>query len=107
MRADHRGRGHATTIVDEVERIIRGAYELGALSATDAAIGLYEARGWRRWEGPTAVLTPERQRAHAGGRRLGLASSRQPRRSDITAEIACDPARRRRVVRSRTVGGRA
>ncbi|MGZ5958666.1 MAG: hypothetical protein ACXWLI_09665, partial [Myxococcaceae bacterium] len=34
-----------------------GAYDLGALSATDDGAPFYEALGWTRWEGPTSVLT--------------------------------------------------
>lgn len=41
-----------------LEAVIRGAHDLGALGATDAALGFYAARGWRRWEGPTSALTP-------------------------------------------------
>jgi aminoglycoside 2'-N-acetyltransferase I len=51
-------RGIGDALMAAVEEVIRGAYELGALGATDAAIPLYERRGWRRWEGPTAALTP-------------------------------------------------
>jgi aminoglycoside 2'-N-acetyltransferase I len=39
-------------------RVIGGAYELGALGATDEAEALYERLGWRRWEGPLSALTP-------------------------------------------------
>jgi aminoglycoside 2'-N-acetyltransferase I len=38
--------------------VIDGAYDLGALAATDEAIGVYERHGWRRWTGPLSVLTP-------------------------------------------------
>ena len=58
VRADRRRRGHAGALMGGLERVLRGAYELGALGATDAAAGLYAARGWRRWEGPTSALTP-------------------------------------------------
>jgi aminoglycoside 2'-N-acetyltransferase I len=44
--------------MDALERVIRGAYDLGALSATDDGAALYAARGWLRWEGPTSALTP-------------------------------------------------
>jgi aminoglycoside 2'-N-acetyltransferase I len=58
VRADRRGRGHATALMDTLERVLCGAYELGALSATERAATLYERRGWRRWRGPTSTLTP-------------------------------------------------
>jgi len=42
-----------------LERIVRGAYELGALSASDAGAAVYGARGWLPWSGPTSALTPD------------------------------------------------
>jgi aminoglycoside 2'-N-acetyltransferase I len=59
VRADRRGRGHGWALMEAIEQHIRATCELGALGATDAAAGLYAARGWRRWEGPTSALTPE------------------------------------------------
>jgi aminoglycoside 2'-N-acetyltransferase I len=44
--------------MEALERVIRAAYELGALGATEEAVGLYTARGWKRWLGPTSALTP-------------------------------------------------
>jgi aminoglycoside 2'-N-acetyltransferase I len=35
VRADQRRRGHGAALMDAVESVIRRAYELGALSATD------------------------------------------------------------------------
>jgi aminoglycoside 2'-N-acetyltransferase I len=58
MRADRRRRGHGAALMDALERVVRGAYEVGALGATDDGAGLYTARGWQRWQGPTSVLTP-------------------------------------------------
>jgi aminoglycoside 2'-N-acetyltransferase I len=45
--------------MDVSERIIRGAYEVGALGSTDAGAAFYAARGWLRWLGPCSALTPE------------------------------------------------
>jgi aminoglycoside 2'-N-acetyltransferase I len=59
VRADRRGRGHGAAVMAAVERVIRGAYDLGALGSTDAALGFYGARGWRPWEGPLRALTPD------------------------------------------------
>jgi aminoglycoside 2'-N-acetyltransferase I len=42
----------------EVEAVVRGAHDLGALSATDDGVALYTVRLWVRWRGPTSVLTP-------------------------------------------------
>jgi aminoglycoside 2'-N-acetyltransferase I len=59
VRADRRRRGHATALMEALERVIRAAYDLGALGASDDAVALYEARGWRPWLGPTSALTPD------------------------------------------------
>jgi aminoglycoside 2'-N-acetyltransferase I len=53
-----RGRGLAAAVMSEAERIIDHAYDLGALSASAAGRGLYLARGWLPWPGPTGVLSP-------------------------------------------------
>jgi aminoglycoside 2'-N-acetyltransferase I len=58
VRADRRGRGHGTAMMEALERVLRGAYDLGALGATDEAAEFYASRGWKRWEGPTSALTP-------------------------------------------------
>jgi aminoglycoside 2'-N-acetyltransferase I len=59
VRADRRGRGHGAAVMAALERVIRGASDLGALGATDAALGFYAARGWRAWQGPLRALTPD------------------------------------------------
>jgi aminoglycoside 2'-N-acetyltransferase I len=46
-----------------LERVIHGAYDLGALGATDAAVPLYVGRGWKPWEGRLSALTPSGIRA--------------------------------------------
>jgi aminoglycoside 2'-N-acetyltransferase I len=58
VRADRRRRGHGAALMEALERVLRGAYDLGALGATDEAVPLYESRGWTRWLGPTSALTP-------------------------------------------------
>src|SRR5687767_15555141 len=58
VRADRRRRGHGAAVMAAVERVIRGAYDLGALGSTDDAVALYTGRGWQRWQGPTSALTP-------------------------------------------------
>jgi aminoglycoside 2'-N-acetyltransferase I len=59
VRADRRRRGHGAALMEPLERIIRAAYELGALGATDDGAALYRGRGWVRWEGRLSALTPE------------------------------------------------
>jgi aminoglycoside 2'-N-acetyltransferase I len=59
VREDRRGQGLATAVMDAAEQVLRGAYQLGALSASDAGRHIYAARGWLPWQGPTSVLTPD------------------------------------------------
>jgi aminoglycoside 2'-N-acetyltransferase I len=59
VRPYHRGRGHAHALMAALERIVRGAYELGALGATEAGARIYAQRGWQLWRGPTSTLAPD------------------------------------------------
>ena len=47
VRADRRGRGHGAAMMEALERVVRGAYHLGALGATDEAARFYSRRGWQ------------------------------------------------------------
>ena len=58
VRADRRRRGVGAALMEALERVVRGAYDLGALGSTDEAMAFYAARGWRRWEGRCSALTP-------------------------------------------------
>lgn len=58
VRADRRRRGHAAAMMGVLERIIRGAYDVGALATTDDSIPLYAGRGWLLWRGETWASTP-------------------------------------------------
>jgi aminoglycoside 2'-N-acetyltransferase I len=58
VRADRRQRGHGDALMAEMERVIRGGYELGALGATDDGVRLYRRRGWQQWRGRLSALTP-------------------------------------------------
>lgn len=58
VRADARRRGHASAMMDALERVIRSAYELGALGASEMGAYLYASRGWKVWRGRTWALTP-------------------------------------------------
>ena len=59
VREDRRRRGHGDTVMAELERVIRSAYHLGALGASDLGRRLYLARGWQQWQGPSSALTPD------------------------------------------------
>ena len=89
VRADRRRRGVAGALLDELERVIRGAYDLGALGTTDMARPFYEARGWQLWQGPSSALTPrgiERTPEDDGGIYVLPVSAKL----DLTAEITAD-----------------
>ncbi|MFE7315798.1 GNAT family N-acetyltransferase [Streptomyces sp. NPDC057555] len=58
VRADHRGRGHGAALMNALERVIRNAYDLGALSAADGAAAFYATRGWQLWRGRSSALAP-------------------------------------------------
>ena len=58
VREDWRGQGLVHALLDAVEQVMRGAYQLGAVSASARARGLYSSRGWLPWSGPTSVLAP-------------------------------------------------
>ena len=89
VRADRRRRGHGRAVMEALGRVIRGAYELGALGAAEEAAALYLAIGWRRWEGPTSALTRQgvqRTPAEDGGIFvLPVAGG-----LDLQGELACD-----------------
>lgn len=58
VREDWRGQGLARAVMDAVEQVLRGAYQIGALSASEAGRPVYTSRGWLPWRGPTSVLAP-------------------------------------------------
>ena len=57
--AAHRRRGHGAAMMAEVNRIIRGAYPIGALGATDDGAALYARCEWQVWTGPLSELHPD------------------------------------------------
>ncbi|WP_326652806.1 MULTISPECIES: GNAT family N-acetyltransferase [unclassified Streptomyces] len=59
VRADRRRRGLGGLVMDTLERVIDGAYEFGALSASDDGAALYRARGWQLWRGRIEALGPD------------------------------------------------
>jgi hypothetical protein len=65
------------------------AWEDGALGAADAAADFYLARGWVRWRGPTAALTPAGvvRTAQEDGAIFVLPGSAT---LDLAGELMCD-----------------
>ncbi|MFJ2827206.1 GNAT family N-acetyltransferase [Streptomyces sp. NPDC087263] len=59
VRVDVRRMGLGGLVMAELERVVDGAYGLGALSASEDGAGLYAARGWRRWPGHVCALGPD------------------------------------------------
>jgi aminoglycoside 2'-N-acetyltransferase I len=89
VRANRRRRGHGSAIMDAAERVVHGAYLLGALAATGEGAAFYAARGWQRWRGPTSTLTPtgiERTEEHDGD--IYVLPVAAP--LDLSGELTCD-----------------
>jgi aminoglycoside 2'-N-acetyltransferase I len=88
VHPDHRRRGLGAAVMQAVEQVAERAYPLAALSTSQAARGFYEARGWLRWEGSTAVMSPSglvRTPDDDGGVYV-----RSPIPLDVSTPIACD-----------------
>lgn len=62
----HRRRGVGGALMTEVERVVRAAYDLGALGASAEGAALYGHRGWTVWQGPTSGMTPTGTRRTRG-----------------------------------------
>jgi aminoglycoside 2'-N-acetyltransferase I len=89
VRREARRHGHASALMDAIERVIRGGYELGALGASDMAIPFYAGRGWLPWLGETYALTPDgRVRTPEDDDSLYVLELSAP--LDRTGQIACD-----------------
>jgi aminoglycoside 2'-N-acetyltransferase I len=58
VHRDWQRRGIGDEMMTVLERIVRSAYELGALAATEQGAHLYTRHGWRLWRGPLSVMTP-------------------------------------------------
>lgn len=59
VRPDARRTGLGGRVMEELERFVDRAYDLGALSASDDGARLYAARGWRPWTGRVCALSPD------------------------------------------------
>ena len=85
-----RRRGVGTAVMSEVERLVTGGHELGALSASEDGRGLYEARGWLPWTGPLAALTPDGVVPTPDEEVFVLPTPATPPGLDTTARLVCD-----------------
>lgn len=59
VRPDRQRQGLGRAVMTVLDDVVRRAYEIGGLGATDEAVPLYTSLGWRRWEGTAWALTPE------------------------------------------------
>jgi aminoglycoside 2'-N-acetyltransferase I len=84
-----RRRGLASAVMAALEDVVRTAYDLGALSATDDGAALYRSRGWQPWRGTTWALTPEgRVRTPEDDDAVFVLSASAD--LDVTGELTCD-----------------
>lgn len=89
VRADRRRRGYGTALMDRLERVIRAAYELGALGATEEGAALYTSRGWQQWQGETWALSPSGPvRTESNDGDVYVLEVGTP--LDLTAKLTCD-----------------
>jgi aminoglycoside 2'-N-acetyltransferase I len=89
VRAAWRRRGCGAAMMEALERVVRRAYDLGALGATEAAADFYAARGWQLWRGPTSALTPTGiQRTAEEDGAIYVFPVAAP--LDLTGELTCD-----------------
>lgn len=85
----HARRGHASAAMAEAGRVIRGGYELGALST--GVPEFYTRLGWEQWRGPTWVSTPSgpvRTAEEDGG--VYVLRTPSSGRIDLDAPLMCD-----------------
>ena len=85
VRADHRRQGHAAAMMDALERVVRGAYDLGALGATDEAVAALRRARLEAVAGPGLGAHARRHPAHARRGRRDLRPARAPSRSTSPA----------------------
>lgn len=90
VAATARRQGIASAVMTEVERLVRGGSELGALAASVDGTGLYEARGWTRWRGPLCALTPDGRTEGDASRVFVLPTPETPGPLDPDLPLVCD-----------------
>jgi aminoglycoside 2'-N-acetyltransferase I len=85
-----RRRGVGSAVMAEVERLVADGFELGALSSSRQAVGLYAARGWHRWTGAVGALTPEGFVDSPGEAVFVLPTPHTPVGLDTSTRLVCD-----------------
>ncbi|MFJ9409433.1 GNAT family N-acetyltransferase [Streptomyces sp. NPDC101393] len=89
VRADRRGHGLGAALMGALEPVVRRAYDLGALGASDEAAAFYAARGWQLWRGRSWAFTPDgiRRTPDEDGCIYVFPGSA---RLDLDADLTCD-----------------
>jgi len=89
VATDHRRQRLGSRVMDAIETVIKGGYDLGALSASSDGQLLYADRAWRRWTGTTSVVSPEgiRRTPEEDGSVYVMPVSAS---LDFDADLACD-----------------
>ena len=85
------GQGHGSTVMREVNRIVRDEYAIGGLAT--GSTGFYERLGWETWLGPTSVRMPDGDRVRSSrddGHVMILRTPRTPAGLALDAPIAVD-----------------
>jgi aminoglycoside 2'-N-acetyltransferase I len=91
VRWDSRRKGFASAVMREVNVIVAGAYELGALGDGSDVQGFYQALGWRTWLGPTWVITGDgRLRTEEEDGYILVLMTEATRDLDLTQPLACE-----------------
>ncbi|WP_138756912.1 GNAT family N-acetyltransferase [Modestobacter altitudinis] len=85
-----RGRGVGSAVMAEVERLVAGGFELGALSSSREAVGFYAARGWQRWSGAVGAFTPHGVVDSPGEAVFVLPTPYTPAGLDTATRLLCD-----------------
>ncbi|HEV7810471.1 MAG TPA: GNAT family N-acetyltransferase [Candidatus Limnocylindrales bacterium] len=87
---ERHGLGIGTAVMEAVDAIIRGQFELGALGT--GAHHFYERLGWRSWTGPGSVRAPDGDRPTPDddGFILWLPTRRTPPSVTGSEPLSCD-----------------
>lgn len=89
VRQDRRRRGHASSLMAVLERVVRSGYQLGALGASRDGAQLYVARGWQLWRGLSSALTPDGIRRTSGiDGHIYVLPVTEP--LDLAGDLVCD-----------------
>jgi aminoglycoside 2'-N-acetyltransferase I len=88
VHPDWQRRGIGDELMTALEPIIRAAYDLGALGATEDGARLYTRHGWRPWRGPLSVMTPTGTVSTPEERGWVHVLTDEP--LDLDAELTCD-----------------